>query len=221
MTLAASLGLIPAHAGKTPGPGRRWRPSWAHPRSRGENVRRAVLCDGRVGSSPLTRGKLPLIGDDFDDRGLIPAHAGKTCASMTSGLLSGAHPRSRGENILEVLEEGLHSGSSPLTRGKPGTGSYAATRGRLIPAHAGKTDQAENHNSQHGAHPRSRGENLPHGRKGGAMTGSSPLTRGKPHPLITRSDRPGLIPAHAGKTARPRGGAGLARAHPRSRGENR
>ena len=50
-------GLIPAHAGKTTLPTGRASPSWAHPRSRGEN--RSVLSSpiGRMGSSPLTRGK--------------------------------------------------------------------------------------------------------------------------------------------------------------------
>ena len=53
-----SVGLIPAHAGKT----RRW--CWcrscrrAHPRSRGENEMNSTTSPGRIGSSPLTRGKL-------------------------------------------------------------------------------------------------------------------------------------------------------------------
>ena len=49
--------LIPAHAGKTSRTKRGARPRRAHPRSRGENVRRGrrYLCP--AGSSPLTRGK--------------------------------------------------------------------------------------------------------------------------------------------------------------------
>ena len=51
------LGLIPAHAGKTPTRARTvtWR--WAHPRSRGENFSFARVTTLRGGSSPLTRGK--------------------------------------------------------------------------------------------------------------------------------------------------------------------
>ena len=50
--------------------------------------------------------------------------------------------------------------------------------------------------------------------------GSSPLTRGK-HPRRTwRVRRRRLIPAHAGKTTRGRGGPYRPAAHPRSRGEN-
>ena len=54
---ASSLGLIPAHAGKTPfsraeGPERP-----AHPRSRGENCNSSRGHAREAGSSPLTRGK--------------------------------------------------------------------------------------------------------------------------------------------------------------------
>ena len=52
------------------------------------------------------------------------------------------------------------------------------------------------------------------------MAGSSPLTRGKPETLRCDRHRDGLIPAHAGKTARGAGRSTLWAAHPRSRGEN-
>ena len=70
--------LIPAHAGKTVSPSSISSLLWAHPRSRGENRCERVREDARLGSSPLTRGKLveaigPLLGQR-----LIPAHAGKT-----------------------------------------------------------------------------------------------------------------------------------------------
>ena len=50
--------------------------------------------------------------------------------------------------------------------------------------------------------------------------GSSPLTRGKPFALALAGLRPGLIPAHAGKTIRARPITAGRSAHPRSRGEN-
>ena len=52
--------LIPAHAGKT---GIKWsveEGKTAHPRSRGENLRRIPTGSDSTGSSPLTRGKLGL-----------------------------------------------------------------------------------------------------------------------------------------------------------------
>ena len=55
------IGLIPAHAGKTPSTG---------------------ACRGRWrGSSPLTRGKQSLETNGQYRPGLIPAHAGKTRCS--------------------------------------------------------------------------------------------------------------------------------------------
>ena len=70
--------LIPAHAGKTFRRTRAWRPARAHPRSRGENEHRPHMVGRALGSSPLTRGKLPAGRGDRLKRGLIPAHAGKT-----------------------------------------------------------------------------------------------------------------------------------------------
>ena len=70
------------------------------------------------------------------------------------------------------------------------------------------------------AHPRSRGENTVTVSAGSSLRGSSPLTRGKPSDLITLTQAPRLIPAHAGKTDDVRVERSSVRAHPRSRGEN-
>ena len=72
------LGLIPAHAGKTPCPTVRLRRMRAHPRSRGENQQAAIEEQKAKGSSPLTRGKRTLISCRIAGVRLIPAHAGKT-----------------------------------------------------------------------------------------------------------------------------------------------
>ena len=71
-------GLIPAHAGKTPFATRPAASNGAHPRSRGENSMPSMRRLTFSGSSPLTRGKRVRGGDGHGDRGLIPAHAGKT-----------------------------------------------------------------------------------------------------------------------------------------------
>ena len=70
------------------------------------------------------------------------------------------------------------------------------------------------------AHPRSRGENKGQVEYRSAVTGSSPLTRGKQHRVVAHEEVPGLIPAHAGKTLRTTHCLHLPGAHPRSRGEN-
>ena len=212
--------LIPAHAGKT-----KWYQKWyrvfrAHPRSRGENVSRAIDGIGTAGSSPLTRGKLPGKNDPRTGTGLIPAHAGKTDRYPRRHPRQPAHPRSRGKNVLEVLEEGLHAGSSPLTREKRPRGARGRTACRLIPAHAGKTHCKDSYPWCAAAHPRSRGENA---RLGGPITsgpGSSPLTRGKRSYALSALILPWLIPAHAGKTHHRRRFGRCWQAHPRSRGEN-
>ncbi len=55
---------------------------------------------------------------------------------------------------------------------------------------------------------------------GGALGGSSPLTRGKRGVRQATGETVRLIPAHAGKTAWRATAANPASAHPRSRGEN-
>ena len=113
----------------------------------------------RSGSSPLTRGKHPATGVGAAYAGLIPAHAGKTRIATSVWSLSTAHPRSRGENVVEPVWTNVSTGSSPLTRGKHSRGQPSAAIVRLIPAHAGKTPWTQ-------AAP-------------GDLLGSSPLTRGK------------------------------------------
>ena len=256
-----SLGLIPAHAGKThhkrlapcqrgahprsrgendslPGCTTGWEGSspltrgklWhllakargglAHPRSRGENSKlQTALNEGR-GSSPLTRGKRSQRPAPGATRRLIPAHAGKTGFTYYGWNDTGAHPRSRGENLGDRGQERRDRGSSPLTRGKPERMTTGAPSWGLIPAHAGKTTPPPEAREPLWAHPRSRGENCVVEAKSGACEGSSPLTRGKRHPLRSRLRERGLIPAHAGKTPPTPRPAKAGQAHPRSRGEN-
>ncbi len=151
---------------------------------------------------------------------LIPAHAGKTGASIKESLGSAAHPRSRGENPSVDCTAPNADGSSPLTRGKQHFRHVLSFRLGLIPAHAGKTARATATPSWRPAHPRSRGENSMPTPSALPAPGSSPLTRGK-QDAVTRADyRRRLIPAHAGKTESGGKAWNKATAHPRSRGEN-
>ena len=90
----------------------------------------------------------------------------------------------------------------------------------LIPAHAGKTCCGRRRRPCRRAHPRSRGENTSYTLTLPNHLGSSPLTRGKLSTSVHVRYAIGLIPAHAGKTSRPKLCRGSKRAHPRSRGEN-
>ena len=218
--LAARVGLIPAHAGKTSRTSVSPAAPRAHPRSRGENRRRLGLPTSRAGSSPLTRGKLRLRRSFSARPGLIPAHAGKTKANTRPTRPNGAHPRSRGENVASPEFSRAPLRSSPLTRGKRASRQTTSEVTGLIPAHAGKTQEEGASVAAPRAHPRSRGENWCFNHAGETMPGSSPLTRGKQAALETVGARRGLIPAHAGKTSKSGASVRPRRAHPRSRGEN-
>ena len=151
--------LIPAHAGKTLGFHQTESSTWAHPRSRGENVLAAPMIVLIWGSSPLTRGKLHPRARLYACRGLIPAHAGKTLRST---------------RIPSSIW-----GSSPLTRGKLNERRDLTLPEGLIPAHAGKTSTSSTSTGCITAHPRSRGENRYESASARSPLGSSPLTRGK------------------------------------------
>ena len=213
-------GLIPAHAGKTRARARGLGCRWAHPRSRGENQALDPDVLREVGSSPLTRGKQRTNRALQALTRLIPAHAGKTPRRRARRTKSAAHPRSRGENLLDLSLQLLGEGSSPLTRGKLDPVHHTDRQRRLIPAHAGKTSPYGSGTASHPAHPRSRGENLDPAYSGCYVGGSSPLTRGKQRWVFPLMGGVRLIPAHAGKTAPPLFGRARRQAHPRSRGEN-
>ena len=91
----------------------------AHPRSCGENLGiHAYDAEGK-GSSPLMRGKQNMTQATRWRLGLIPAHAGKTAIAIFALCMTGAHPRSCGENVTIKATAGPEVGSSPLMRGKP------------------------------------------------------------------------------------------------------
>ena len=196
----AALRLIPAHAGKTPVSQPDPSLSRAHPRSRGENSEAERPIRTSWGSSPLTRGKHRTMAMLYPAEGLIPAHAGKTPACGSTGLPTGAHPRSRGENSSASWRVRDCDGSSPLTRGKQDHSSFLVRVAGLIPAHAGKTRRRPARTSGYRAHPRSRGENSYTSAIACLPVGSSPLTRGKRQIGLTHQLLQRLIPAHAGKT---------------------
>ena len=172
-----------------------------------------------MGSSPLMPGRRGRRFDLFPGRGLIPAHAGKTSSPASPASRRQAHPRSCRENMSASVAACCASGSSPLTRGKRQVLGRSRQVRQLIPAHAGKTLHNPAHRSASKAHPRSRGENFKDETRGVWGEGSSPLTRGKHErgPYQVRS--PGLIPAHAGKTATGSAAPSTPRAHPHSRAE--
>ena len=93
----------------------------------------------KQGSSLLTRGKQRCEGSRRTAAGLIPAHARKTFRINADRQARRAHPRSRGDNQVQVLKAHFGDGSSPLTRGKLADDIHVPGLPGLIPAHAGKT----------------------------------------------------------------------------------
>ena len=75
---SASMGLIPAWAGKTANNDSYNASDMAHPRVGGENDETPLEAVSAAGSSPLTRGKPTRATWQGAHPGLIPAHAGKT-----------------------------------------------------------------------------------------------------------------------------------------------
>ena len=192
----------------------------AHPRACGEN-----LCGFRhdvslMGSSPRMRGKhrsnraRPMVPR------LIPAHAGKTRNAVIFPSRSRAHPRACGENIVRHPRCFQEAGSSPRMRGKHDRIEASATSRRLIPAHAGKTSFRAANGRRKWAHPRACGENESVTKTHVFKPGSSPRMRGKRAVHVRYYDKPGLIPAHAGKTLSERVAHVEPWAHPRACGEN-
>ena len=166
------------------------------------------------------RGKQIGSANGVPGDGLIPAHAGKTLFRAALYMASKAHPRACGENENSNAAGHTTSGSSPRMRGKRGDILPSHVRGRLIPAHAGKTYSVHPCPEKGPAHPRACGENTRIADLARADPGSSPRMRGKPEHANRAAHPEGLIPAHAGKTGTLLKISSAAQAHPRACGEN-
>ena len=131
-----------------------------------------------------------------------------------------AHPRSRGEHIIDRGITNAKLGSSPLARGTLRAVAGLGGADRLIPARAGNTGVHSRRRTSRPAHPRSRGEHVARRWSITCTPGSSPLARGTLRCGTFKVLKNRLIPARAGNmnllSARKRGSA----AHPRSRGEH-
>ena len=217
--LGDELRIIPALAGNTTGVHAPVTGKQDHPRSRGEYGQVIIFVTRRFGSSPLSRG-IQGLPESIDARfRIIPALAGNTTTSDMVAYDLPDHPRSRGEYLTIPGVQGVHTGSSPLSRGIHMPGIALVRGDGIIPALAGNTSAAFLRLHSPTDHPRSRGEYTIPSATRRSRIGSSPLSRGIPLGR-RRLRRPlGIIPALAGNTAahllllHQRGD------HPRSRGE--
>ena len=171
------------------------------------------------GSSPLSRGIRVGCRRGTATAGIIPALAGNTSGSLTSGGQLMDHPRSRGEYTGPSRRRCTGRGSSPLSRGILGRRRRPRACERIIPALAGNTPAPRAAEGRCTDHPRSRGEYRRSRAAAVSRSGSSPLSRGI---LCYPAKQPslyGIIPALAGNTAGRQNGAATKTDHPRSRGE--
>ena len=158
LTRGTSLGIIPAHAGRTLPGIMLGRGGSDHPRSRGEHPPGTSGLASLRGSSPLTRGALSFVACRRRCSGIIPAHAGSTPQPPGPRPHSRDHPRSRGEHRTSSPPASVRAGSSPLTRGARSVLRTRRARSRIIPAHAGSTRRKTPQSHHPRDHPRSRGE---------------------------------------------------------------
>ena len=138
------------------------------------------------GSSPLSRGIQPPADQHHPENRIIPALAGNTHAFQLPYLPTTDHPRSRGEYGTPNEHTEPVDGSSPLSRGIRRAVSPNADGGGIIPALAGNTLTGTPAAALTRDHPRSRGEYRSDAFTVNVKYGSSPLSRGIPHPAPAR-----------------------------------
>ena len=156
---AGTVGITPAHAGKTFFQFAQFICPPDHPRACGENA--AIGCH-RVnfrGSPPRMRGKLRACLAVAQGRRITPAHAGKTAEVDANERAFRDHPRACGENRRIQACRFRLKGSPPRMRGKLDQLHCRAQCAGITPAHAGKTAICPEYEPGKEDHPRACGEN--------------------------------------------------------------
>ena len=193
-------GIIPAGAGRrrvqyhqTPGPR-------DHPRGCGEKLASIFLRFGSVGSSPRVRGEGRGEVCMEAPGGIIPAGAGRRERRSRSRCATRDHPRGCGEKMISSLRVVRPSGSSPRVRGEGLLCAFGEALRGIIPAGAGRRPLLTSDSRLPFNHPRGCGEKTKAARNAHATWGSSPRVRGEGQPPPIRRQRPGIIPAGAGRS---------------------
>ena len=173
-----------------------------------------------MGSSPRMRGTLAYRRGVIEDIGIIPAHAGNTLLSHSVSFALRDHPRACGEHFINTTGEVDKTGSSPRMRGTLPINCSGESVIRIIPAHAGNTDEAGVDEPVGGDHPRACGEHAVYAPRDPIREGSSPRMRGTRLSQGRRGPGLGIIPAHAGNTPLTPTRSTRHRDHPRACGEH-
>ncbi len=109
--------FIPAGAGNTYILKRLLNHKTVYPRWRGEHLKRRASASRLLGLSPLARGTRFCLRYLLLCLRFIPAGAGNTRASTSSGIMIPVYPRWRGEHGLRPGSVTGDHGLSPLARG--------------------------------------------------------------------------------------------------------
>ena len=151
---------------------------WDHPRLRGEQYRYAQSMRYSAGSPPLARGTDISSATFNGESRITPACAGNRNYPDNQRRNEGDHPRLRGEQLGDALNDIGGKGSPPLARGTGPCKTSRPTRRRITPACAGNRYTRRLQSRHAGDHPRLRGEQsiIIHSRHG--VNGSPPLARG-------------------------------------------
>ena len=214
-------GIIPAHAGLTSHSLEACIRAWDHPRACGAHTVLATLILVLRGSSPRMRGSLAMYINSFRILGIIPAHAGLTPSSPQMAAVPWDHPRACGAHSRALYSDNASQGSSPRMRGSQAPGHRARYRGRIIPAHAGLTQNQDEARRLGRDHPRACGAHSTASSSCLRTSGSSPRMRGSPPRCILLPSPRGIIPAHAGLTGPGQGRRRSRWDHPRACGAHR
>ena len=151
---------------------------------------------------------------------IIPAHAGNTTAKSSTTLEDADHPRACGEHRYKEPSMQDFCGSSPRMRGTLLVLGHETLELRIIPAHAGNTQEQRRWISVMTDHPRACGEHGSFRVRRTSNSGSSPRMRGTPAYRESHNRTSRIIPAHAGNTRPPPGRTTAPPDHPRACGEH-
>ena len=171
-------GIIPAYAGSTVSSFGNFHSERIIPAYAGSTLPGSRRRAARSGSSPHTRGALPVYSLAVVGVRIIPAYAGSTSCLHGAAATLADHPRIRGEHVMPSRNVNGVTGSSPHTRGALAEGNDDCFTSRIIPAYAGSTSCPAPSGGRGQDHPRIRGEHQILAISGNALEGSSPHTRG-------------------------------------------
>ena len=198
-TIARTVGITPAWAGKR-SPASNSRPLLKdHPRMGGEKVPVAEQASNGKGSPPHGRGK--------DSAGYFWLEGSQD------------HPRMGGEKCFRRCTAAHKPGSPPHGRGKAATRSARSHSPGITPAWAGKSRKQNPRCITTRDHPRMGGEKCLSGSSVSLPGGSPPHGRGKVSRTRFNRDQNRITPAWAGKRAYEQYGIPESRDHPRMGGE--